>query len=117
MFKKNAIISTTMFATACVFVASAHAGPLSVQKGYDLCGSEIRAQGEGVTLSPIHFLQRRDTTHMYYINSTAWEDGERVHQRSACETKKSGRKILALETSYGRWKQQQGVVGIEVASQ
>ena len=115
MFIKNAIAST-MVVMALGYVASAQAGPLSVQKGYDLCGSEIRAQSEGVTLSPFHLLQRRETTNMYYINSTAWENGERVHHRSACETKKSGRKILALETSYGRWKQQEGVVGIEVAN-
>ncbi len=115
MFKKNAIASTILV-MALGYAMSAEAGPLSVQKGYDLCGSEIRAQGEGVTLSPFHLLQRRDTSNMYYINSTAWEDGERVQHRSACETKKSGRKILALETSYGRWTQQKGVVGIEVAT-
>ena len=52
----------------------------------------------------------------FLINASGWEGGERVHLRSACETTRSGRRVLALETHQGRWTTNpQGKVTIDVA--
>lgn len=116
MIRKSLVIAATALTTIGATLPTS-AGPLALQRGFDLCSSEIRAQHEGVALDRSYLLQRHDVQNTYFINSTAWEDGARVQHKSACATRKNGRRLLALETTYGRWRQAGGVVGIEVASQ
>ena len=112
------LIGTAALAGGLIFTAQANAGPLAEQAGYDTCHNEIESQydRQGLVFARQHYLNREAGSNTYFINASAWEKGERVGLKSACETTKSGRRILALETSYGRWNDAPaGRVDIEVA--
>ena len=115
---RSKLIGTAALAAGLTFAVQANAGPLSLQAGYDNCKKEIQSQHSerGVVFKRYHYLDRADESNTYFINLSAWESGERVHLKSACETTKNGRRILALETSHGRWiNVPEGRVEIEVA--
>lgn len=115
---RSKLIGTAALVAGLAFAAQANAGRLVLQAGYDTCKSEIQSQQaeRGLVFARHHYLNRADESNTYFINSSAWESGERVALKSACETTKNGRRILALKTSHGRWiKLPEGRVEIEVA--
>ena len=115
---RSKLIGAAALAAGLTFAAQANAGPLADQPGYDNCHDEIQSQydHQGLVFARLHYLNREAGSNTYFINASAWEQGERVGLKSACETTKNGRRILALETSYGRWKDAPaGRVDIEVA--
>ena len=115
---RSKLVGTIALAAGLTFAAQANAGRLALQAGYDTCKSEIQSQQaeQGLVFARRHYLNRADESNTYFINSSAWESGERVGLKSACETTKNGRRILALETSHGRWiNVPEGRVEIEVA--
>ncbi len=115
---RSKLIGTAALAAGLTFAAQVSAGPLAQQVGYDTCQNEIQSQydGQGLVFARVHYLNREAGSNTYFINSSAWESGERVGLKSACETTTSGRRILALETSLGRWTNvPEGRVDIEVA--
>ena len=115
---RSKLIGTAAIAAGLTFAVQANAGPLALQTGYDNCQKEIQSQQSerGLVFARHHYLNRADESNTYFINSSAWESGERVGLKSACETTTNGRRILALETSHGRWNNVgEGRVDIEVA--
>lgn len=112
----RSILTLIIGVAGVVFTANGNAGPLALQQGYDHCAIEIKSQHEGVVMARNYLLQRNQASNSFFINSTAWEAGDRRRLRTFCETSKSGRQILALETSHGRWvTPAEGRVTIEVA--
>ncbi len=115
---RSKLIGTAAIAAGLTFAVQVNAGPLALQTGYDNCQKEIQSQQSerGLVFARHHYLSRGDASNTYFINSSAWESGERVALKSACETAKNGRRVLALETSHGRWiNVPEGRVDIEVA--
>ena len=115
---RSKLIGTAALAAGLTFAIQANAGPLALQVGYDTCKNEIQSQQkqDGMVFLRHHYLHREAESNTYFINSTAWGSGVRVALKSACETSINGRRILALETSQGRWNNvPEGRVDIEVA--
>lgn len=116
---RNKLIGTAVLAAGLTFAVQANAGPLALQAGYDTCkkGIELQKNGNGLTFSRYHYVNREAESNTYFINSNVWQSGARVALKSACETSTNGRRMLALETSQGRWiNMPEGRVDIEVAA-
>ncbi len=115
---RSKLIGTAALAAGLTFAVQANAGPIALQVGYDTCKNEIQSQQDanGMVFARYHYVNREADSNTYFINSTAWGSGARVALKSACETSINGRRILALETSQGRWNNvPEGRVDIEVA--
>ena len=88
--------------------------------GFDSCRDEIRQDlgnaSRGATFARVYYLADTDEGRRYFINYSAWEDGDRVALRSECDTTRNGRNVLALNTDYGRYGVSRGKVTIDVAS-
>ena len=113
---KQSIISLIGVGGLVLAAGVSAGGHMATAKGYDNCQSQIKKDVDRPVFKRHYYLQRNDDSMTFLINASAWEAGERVHLRSACETSSSGRKVLALETHHGRWTTDpQGKVTIEIA--
>lgn len=84
-------------------------------RGYNNCiaASDTSALS-GVTLPRVYYISKRADVKTYYVNTTGWQNGQRVTKRVTCETNRSGRKVLSVQTSDGRYVRRDGT-GLIVA--
>lgn len=52
----------------------------------------------------------------YYVNSTAWQDGDRVALRTLCLTDRFGHQLLNRDTEPGRWARSRATVTVDEVS-
>ncbi len=115
MFKQS-IVAMIGIGSLVAAAGATAGGPMATAAGYDNCQSRIKQDHARVVFKRHYYLQRNEDSMTFLINASGWEGGERVHLRSACETTRSGRRVLALETHQGRWTTNpQGKVTIDVA--
>ena len=91
--------------TLCVAV-TAQAGQLVDQRGYQQCvdGIESELNNQRPHLSHVYFMTVEDDNRTYYINGTAWQDGQRQPVRSECMTSLGGNHVLALAIEPGSYR-------------
>jgi len=96
--------------------ATTNSSPSEYQ-GYQNCIEDMQQDywKQGLVHSKHYFLERTDDERIYYVNSTAWNKGERVHLRTECKTSQSGGRLVSRDTDYGRFSNQRTVIYIDVA--
>jgi hypothetical protein len=107
-----------LIAAAVTFSASVQAEPSSPSefRGYQACLEANEAQLNGLTTERDYLLGQTDEGRVYYINGTAWEEGERVAVGISCETMPNGLVTHNAGVSNSRFVQaSEGRVKVEVA--
>ncbi len=98
------LASALLIGVAVAASSGAAAGGLSDQRGYNRCVKAFDGQGlSGVTLPRFYYINHTADSKTYYVNASAWENGNRVSKRITCETSASGRELHAVETADGRF--------------
>jgi len=113
--KAPILIAATAAATIALGAHAQLSSP-SEFRGYQAC-LEANADGlSGLTPEREYLLAQTDEGQVYYINATAWEDGERVNLAFSCATTAGGYLTSNLGTTYNRFvPAEKGRVAVEVA--
>ena len=85
--------------------------------GYNTCLTASDGEYEGLMLSRTYYLSEAEGKNTYYINGTAWDNGQRVDVRFSCETSGNGHTLLSQASSLGRFAIEGAPQGLDVASQ
>ena len=117
--KKSTALIATVAAAAAVFTASAQAGTSSSSefRGYNNCLEAASMPYKGVVADRAYYLNRAGSAQTYYINVTAWDNGDRVNLRITCDTSTNGRELLRSSIDSGRFQLARPSVRVEVAGQ
>jgi len=92
--------------TALTFSLGAEAQSRSTPseiRGYQACLNNAASDVQGLVTDRTYLIDQRDGTRTYYINGTAWENGERVDVAFSCETSLGGRLITVFEPTASRY--------------
>lgn len=95
---------------------TAGAGYLATERGYDSCIDNLEGaypRRARLVHARYYYYSASSVDMTYYVNSTAWEDGDRVRLRTRCMTDRLGRDLLARETEHGRWVRSRGKVTVK----
>lgn len=109
------ILGAALLATGAAS-AAAQLSSDAEYRGYDLCLDAAEASARGLVTSREYFLSRTAETNQYFINGTAWESGDRVTVRVACDTSRNGRELLDVAVDQGRFVLDDGQVDVRVAA-
>lgn len=92
-------------AGAIALSAGAHAAESSPSefRGYQACLEANADAFEGLVTERNYLLSEQPSSRIYYINATAWENGERVEIGFSCETTKFGRLLENKGATYARF--------------
>ena len=104
--------TTMMAATAQAKISSA-----SELRGYEACVDAAAPEFNGLKLNRVYYLNEAGDKNTYYLNGTAWQNGERVDVRISCDTSTNGYDLLNQTTNIGRYAIEDGTRGIDVAAQ
>ena len=100
--KAPLILTTTLLALTLGVQAEARSTP-SEMRGYEACLNNSAADYKGLVTERTYLVDQRDGQRTYYINATAWDNGQRVNVSFRCETNLSGRLLSAAEPANGRF--------------
>ena len=95
----TAALTTVAFAPASFATPSTHAE----LRGYQAC---LEANEEGFTglrTQRNYMFTKTETGRTYYINATAWQNGERVKIGFSCDTTSNGRLVQNQGVSYNHF--------------
>jgi hypothetical protein len=115
MFERN-LLRLCVGLALCLAAGMVSAGSLIDQRGYVTCVDDVQRdypRHAGLVHGRYYFHEQSRDSMTYYVNSTAWQDGDRVRLRTRCLTDSYGRDLMARETHPGRWVQQRGRVTVE----
>ena len=105
-------------ATASIAIAAqARVSSPAEMTGYNTCVNASEGQFRGLVLSREYFLAQNTGAKSYYLNGTAWENGDRVHVRIACDTSNNGRDLKNVTTKQGRFALRKSTGPVRVAAQ
>lgn len=92
-------------AAAATFSLSAQAGQstLSEFRGYEACLSANADNFQGLSTERSYLMTNTAAGRTYYINATAWENGQRVQIGFSCQTTDSGQLIRNEGVSYSHF--------------
>lgn len=93
--------------------SSALAASIIDNRGYEACESRLESefQDTGLTFKQKYYLKRTDEDRTYYINGFVWADNSnRTSVRSTCTTTTNGREVLSLETDFGTYVKDGGIM-------
>lgn len=92
-------------AAAALATATAQAAPSSPSeiRGYQNCLDANQDGHKGLLVNRQYLLAEADDQRTYYINATAWKNGERVSVGFSCDSTLSGRLISNRGASYVRF--------------
>lgn len=116
-------MKTLLTLTAAVTLAAAlpaAAGTpsqLSELRGYNTCLSTHANEYRGLTTARTYLMADNGASRTYYINATAWQDGERVPVGITCDTTRDGRELLSTAVTATRFASAEEVGGVQVAGQ
>ena len=114
---KSLLITTSAIALLGVAsVADARFSSSAERRGYEHCVDEAKDQSNGLVVAGHFFVENEVETNKYYVNGTRWEEGSRNHVGIACETNRSGHKLLSADIRDGRYVQARPNVRIELAT-
>jgi hypothetical protein len=83
--------------------AAAETSTPSEFRGYQACLAANEDAFRGLVPERQYLISRTDEKSTYYINATAWENGERVDVAFSCETTPNGQLISAQVTADTRY--------------
>ncbi|HSG88568.1 MAG TPA: hypothetical protein VLA56_05105 [Pseudomonadales bacterium] len=109
------IAGAVLIATASLG-AQAQVSTESEFRGYSTCIDAAKDEVKGLVTSRDYFIARNSDASQFFINGTAWNDGDRVAVRVACDTSRNGRKLLDLAIDDGRFVLDNGSVTVRVAA-
>jgi hypothetical protein len=112
---KSLILGITLFA-GLSGAATAQVSTAPEYRGYNECIEVAETEASGLVPTREYFIARSDSMNQYFINATAWADGDRVDVRVACDTSRNGREVLELEVAEGRFVLDEGRVNVRVAA-
>lgn len=115
IMKPKHVIGAVLVAGASLTAFAQPSNPIEF-RGYATCVDAAEAQVSGLVTTREYFISRSAQKNQYYINGTAWEAGDRVDVRVACETNRSGRRLLDLAVDGGRFVLDDGSVSVRVAA-
>jgi hypothetical protein len=115
--RRSALLKTSaaigLFLATGVAVA---ANPLVVNRGYVSCIDDLERdypRRAGLVQSRYYYHAGHAEEMIYFVNSTAWQDGDRVRVRTRCLTDRSGHHVTGIETNPGRWIRGEGRITVE----
>ena len=85
-------------------------------RGYANCVEAADGDLSGLVTGRDYFINRTPESNQYFINGTAWAEGERVEVRVQCDTSRNGRQLLDVSVAEGTYVLDQGQVNVRVAS-
>ena len=99
------------------FAADVEAKPSNAAefRGYENCVDAADADLAGLVTSREYFINRTPEMNQYFINGTAWDQGDRVQVRVACDTTRNGRQLLEFDVAQGTYVLDRGQVNVRVA--
>ncbi len=89
---KQTLASTSLVAAA--FIAASASAELSTPnelKGYNACLEAAELKHDGLVPNRHYLLDRSGDGNTFYVNATAWHDGDRTRLRISCDTRSNGR--------------------------
>ena len=96
--------SPLMIAAAAAALLSATAGAVTSSpsefRGYQACLEANEGEFQGLVPDRNYLIRNDEASRTYYINATAWENGERVDVAFSCETSKTGRLLSNHGAAY-----------------
>ena len=117
--KSSTMLKAFLAAGLLLSAGAVSANQMIAQRGYDSCVDDLEdayPRHARLVHARHYYLASRSDDMTYFVNSTAWEDGDRVALRTQCLTDRFGRDLLARETDYGRWVQGRARVNVEEVS-
>lgn len=109
-------LSNTLLAAALLATAGTAAANTVAVRGYSACIDDLEAsypRHAKLMHAPTYYHAVTDDGMSYFVNSSAWQDGDRVGLKTFCTTDRYGRRVLLRETELGRWIPDRGVVRVE----
>jgi len=112
---KTPLLRPVLAATAAIAClagtagASAQVSSPADLRGYNSCVKAFDTNElNGVHFPRVYYIARNADaanagSKTYYVNASAWQDGNRVMKRLSCTTTRSGRQVLAFEAQDGRY--------------
>lgn len=88
----------------------------SEKRGYQNCLQAAEADNRGFYTAGAHYINRTETSRQFYINGGAWVGDRRQPVRVACETSRSGNRVIELTSAPGRFAPGTTVNTFEVAA-
>jgi hypothetical protein len=70
---------------------------------YQACLEANESEFSGLVPEREYLISNNEDTRSYYINATAWENGQRVEVGFSCETSKSGRLLTNNGATYSHY--------------
>jgi hypothetical protein len=101
-------------AAAALLSATAAAGPSSPGevRGYQACLGANEDEFRGLVVDRNYLIRDTEESRTYYINATAWEDGERVKVGFSCETTRTGRLLSNNGAAYTHYAPAAGSIQV-----
>ena len=84
-------------------------------RGYQTCLESAEKTSNGLVPSRNYYVERDGASAQYFISATRWADGEREYVRISCETAARGHRLVTATIQEGAFRNNEGVVRVEVA--
>ena len=114
---KKTLLILVAAAASISIAAQARVSTLTEFKGYNACVSASEDEFRGLVLSREYFLAQNSGTKTYYLNGTAWENGDRIPVRIACDTSGNGRELKSVTMNQGHFALRRSSDPVRVAAQ
>ena len=98
--------SPLMIAAAAALLSGTAVAKVSTDsefRGYQACLEANQDAFSGLVPEREYLISNNEDTRSYYINATAWENGQRVDVSFSCDTSKSGRLLTNNGASYSHY--------------
>jgi len=103
---RRAVIATGSIVAACLITSTAMAAPTSSvteSRGYQNCQEAVSKEVRLLRVDSVYYIYDRDSSRGLYMNGVARRGGTSTPIRIACETTRSGRRILAVNVEDGHY--------------
>ena len=114
---KKTLLILVAAAASIAIAAQARVSNHAEMTGYNTCVNASEGQFHGLVLSRDYFVAQNPGAKSYYINGTAWENGDRIAVRIACDTSNNGRDLKNVTTGSGRFALHKNTDPVRVAVQ
>ena len=112
---KKLLLTAAAVCSAFAMTAQANTSSPGQVAGYNTCVDAGHEQLNGLALSRTFYVGKSADSRIFFINGTAWEDGDRVKVRISCDTSKNGHQLLSIHTGEGRFAKDHSNGHLQVA--
>lgn len=113
--KAAALLTAATLVAGLAVDAEAKTSSAPEFRGYETCVHAAESDLSGLVTARDYLISRTPDMNQYFINGTAWSEGERVQVRVACDTTRNGRKLLDVSVAEGTFVLDRGQVNVRVA--